>query len=239
MNFEPGEIVMPGDVLVDLDITPSESRFIIGPGLRREDNKILASKSGILQKKEPHIFWVNSKERRYVPVRGDAIIGIIIQKGADTYRVDIGASEPASLSVLAFEGATKKTKPILQIGDLVYARLLVANKDMEPELVCMDSAGRKRGLGPLEEGFLITLPLHTARRLLSSDWPLLHLLGREISYEAAVGLNGRVWIKGRTIKDTLAVATALETSSECRSESEMRCLVERILACRAGVAQED
>ena len=36
---------------------------------------------------------------------------------------------------------------IFQIGDLLYCKFLVANKDMEPELVCIDSLGRSSGLG--------------------------------------------------------------------------------------------
>jgi hypothetical protein len=37
-------------------------------------------------------------------------------------------SEPASLSYLAFEGATKKNKPVVNPGDVVYAKLLVASR---------------------------------------------------------------------------------------------------------------
>lgn len=53
--------------------------------------------------------------------------------------MDIGSSELASLSMMAFEGATKKQKPDLDTGDAVYARLLSAHKEMEPELICVDS----------------------------------------------------------------------------------------------------
>ena len=37
-------------------------------------------------------------------------------------RVDIGTSEPASLSYLAFESATKKNRPNVNTGDIVYAK---------------------------------------------------------------------------------------------------------------------
>ena len=45
-----------------------------------------------------------------------------------------GISEPASLSYLAFEGATKKNRPAVSVGDLVYAKLVVASRDMEPRV---------------------------------------------------------------------------------------------------------
>ena len=37
-------------------------------------------------------------------------------------RVDIGTSEAASLSYLAFEAATKKNRPNVNIGDVVYSK---------------------------------------------------------------------------------------------------------------------
>ena len=65
------------------------------------------------------------------------------------FQVDIGTSEPATLSYLAFEGATKKNKPSINNGDVVYAKIVTASKDMEPELVCVDAYGNKAGLGQL------------------------------------------------------------------------------------------
>ena len=60
---------------------------------------------------------------------------------------------------------------LLQIGDLVYCRLLVANKDMEPEVVCIDSAGRSGGLGILRDdgGFLLTTSCNLARKWVCSE----------------------------------------------------------------------
>jgi hypothetical protein len=52
-----------------------------------------------------------------------------------------------------------------QIGDLVFAKLLIASIDMEPELVCVNSLGENVGLGVLStSGFLFTVPLHHIRK---------------------------------------------------------------------------
>lgn len=53
-----------------------------------------------------------------------------------------------------------------QVGDIVYARLLVANKDMEPELVCIDGGGRSSGMGVIgrDGGFLHTCSLNLIRK---------------------------------------------------------------------------
>ena len=61
------------------------------------------------------------------------------------------------ISFISFES-------LCQVGDLVYARLLVANKDMEPELVCIDSDGRSSGYGVLRGGFMIHTSTSLARK---------------------------------------------------------------------------
>jgi len=52
---------------------------------------------------------------QYIPARGDNVIGVVIAKAGDAYRVDIGSSEPASLSYLAFEGSTKRNRPDVKV----------------------------------------------------------------------------------------------------------------------------
>ena len=46
----------------------------------------------------------------------------------------------------------------------MYARLLVAIKDMEPELVCIDSNGKSSGYGVLRGGFMIHTSTSLARK---------------------------------------------------------------------------
>ena len=54
-----------------------------------------------------------------MPVRGDRVIGTIVTKGSLTARIDIGANDLASLNLLAFEGATKKNRPNMNVRSLV------------------------------------------------------------------------------------------------------------------------
>lgn len=58
-----------------------------------------------------------------------------------------------------------KKQTILQVGDIIYGKLLVANKYMDPELVCIDSFGKANGMGALKDGgTLIHLNLQWTRR---------------------------------------------------------------------------
>ena len=79
-------------------------------------------------------------------------------------RVDmVQQREPASLSYLAFEGATKRNRPNVNVGDIVYAKL-----------VCVDIYGKKAGMGVFTGGgFKFSLPLDLVRKLLPPDCNLL------------------------------------------------------------------
>lgn len=142
--------------------------------------------------------------------------------------MDIGASEQASLSYLAFEGATKKYRPDIRVGDIVFAKLLIASKDMEPELVCVDSQGKENELGVLNsEGMVFTCSLSLVRKILNPQCPLFSMLGKNQAYELAAGMNGKIWVKARTIKETIAVANAI-LAAEYVVPSEMPKLCAKI-----------
>ena len=112
--------------------------------------------------------------RRYVPALGDHVIGIVDAKHVDDYRLNIGAASGATLPVLAFDGATKRNRPHLEVGALVYARVSLAHKDMEPECTCAAPAGigakdwvtRESVFGELHGGHVFTCPMPLCRRLM-------------------------------------------------------------------------
>ena len=52
---------------------------------------------------------------QYVPVKGDRVLGVVVRTGR-VHRVDIGGALPAALPELAFQGATKRNKPSLQVS---------------------------------------------------------------------------------------------------------------------------
>ncbi|CAO2580646.1 Exosome complex component RRP40 [Lemmus lemmus] len=191
-------------------------RVVCGPGLRRSGDRLLVTKCGRLRHKEPGgggggVYWVDSQQKRYVPVKGDHVIGIVIAKSGDLFKVDVGGSEPASLSYLAFEGATKRNRPNVQVGDLIYGQCVVANKDMEPEMVCIDSCGRANGMGVIgQDGLLFKVTLGLIRKLLAPDCEIVQELGKLYPLEIVFGMNGRIWVKAKTIQQTLILANVLE-----------------------------
>ncbi|XP_049629887.1 exosome complex component RRP40 [Suncus etruscus] len=233
-----GQVVLPGEELLlpeqadaegpgaagerPLRLTPGTRprvRVVCGPGLRRCGDRLLVTKCGRLRHKEPGggggggggVYWVDSQQKRYVPVKGDHVIGIVTAKSGDTFKVDVGGSEPASLSYLAFEGATKRNRPNVQVGDLIYGQFVVANKDMEPEMVCIDGCGRANGMGVIgQDGLLFKVTLGLIRKLLAPDCEIIQEIGKLYPLEIVFGMNGRIWVKAKTIQQTLILANILE-----------------------------
>ncbi|CAD6998428.1 exosome complex component RRP40 [Ceratitis capitata] len=221
------EIVLPGDRISAAEELAKLKKVILGPGLRRENEQVVVCKAGRLNYKEPNAYWIDSYQQRYVPVRGDAVIGVVTAKAGDIFRVDIGAHEQASLSYLAFESATKKNRPDVNPGDVLYGRLIVASRDLEPELVCVNSIGKKGKLGVLTDGFVMNCSLNLARMILRENCPLLRSLTKEMPYEIAVGLNGRIWLKAKSLRETIALGNAI-LAAENASNEEMSKICENI-----------
>lgn len=233
MKVSIGEVVLPGDFCEDISEAGEKSKVIIGPGLRKEVDRVYITKAGVLKKRNPGTYWVDSYQKRYVPSRGENVIGVVVQKSGDIFRVDVGGSLTAALSYLSFEGATKKNRPEVEIGDVIYAKMLVASKDMEPELVCVDSHGKKGRLGVLTDGFVFKCSLNLIRKILNPNCPLLPSLKNEWPFELAAGMNGRIWIKARTMRETIAVGNAI-LGAEYLNDKEIKTMCNNIAAILAG-----
>ncbi len=63
------EVLLPGDVFSfrlpeSVDGSIKTEKIICGPGLRRNGEEVRVCKSGILRHKQPHMYWIDSQQRR-------------------------------------------------------------------------------------------------------------------------------------------------------------------------------
>lgn len=176
---------------------------------------------------------------QYIPAVGDLVIGKIDKSAVDFYYASLSDyTSNASLPQLAFEGATKKTRPQLASGALVYARVSLANRHMDPELECVSATtGKADGLGPLVGGMLYDISLGMARRLLmrksveEGKLVVLEELGSAgLAFETAVGRNGKMWVNSESIKTILVVGRAVkETDDKDLTVDQQKKLVRRLI----------
>jgi exosome complex component RRP40 len=219
-------------------------------------HRVTATHAGLLSvdSKRNAIAILSFPNRRYIPTPNDLVIAQIHHSSPDYLYCIVTPHTPhALLAQLAFEGATKKTRPILKSGDLVYARILSVGvgAGSEVELTCVNSATGKAepgGLGPLAGGMLFDVSTGFAARLMKaspgaadgvSGIVTLEELGRKLEhkggFEIAVGRNGKIWIDCSSSGDaaipvTVAIGRCLrETDNRNLDPDEQRKLVSKVL----------
>lgn len=190
---------------------------------------------------------------------GDRILGIIEDQkaSADYYRVNIFASHSALLHVLSFEGATKRNRPQLEPGSLIYCRIVKSfGGKMDMEVSCKvggsggggvttfneeeeegddGGASRKDWLtnegtyGPLQGGTTFKVSLGLARELLNPKNVVLSALDSgKLPFEIAIGVNGMVWVNSPAPEYTIVVVNAI-LNSEVMNAEQVRGMVKTMV----------
>ncbi|KAH0454589.1 hypothetical protein IEQ34_016513 [Dendrobium chrysotoxum] len=232
------QTVIPGDIIVDL---PSVANLRVGSGLRQDCFELLATKVGKLRYKKPNKYWLESSHKRYDPSAEDTILGIVVGRKSENFLVDIKSPSLALLPVVAFEGGTKKNIPKLEIGSLLYVRVVKANHGTNPELSCTDASGKAAQFGPLKEGYMFDSSTGLARmyvklhvKLLSTPTcPVLQAFDMQC-FEIAIGLNGRIWVNASTPSMVVLISNAIMASeflSASQQDNMVKELTDRLQAC--------
>ncbi|NP_001148820.1 exosome complex exonuclease RRP40 [Zea mays] len=220
--------VVPGDVVLDLSEMNNQT-IKLGAGLRQECDTIEATSAGKLRQLKPNKYCIENSQKRYKPSVEDTVLGIVVDTKPDNFLVDIKGPNLAFLPVLSFEGGTRRNIPKFKIGTLIYARVVKANSIMNPELSCMDATGKAAKFGQLKDGYMFDTSTGMSRMLLSSPTcPVLEVLGKKLSFEIAVGLNGRVWVNAPAASTVILVSNAI-MRSESLSGIKQRAMVENLL----------
>ncbi|CAN8326919.1 unnamed protein product [Cochlearia groenlandica] len=223
------QIIVPGDVVLDLSNMTNQI-IKLGSGLHQDSDAIFATRAGKLSYSKPNKYCIESSHKRYIPRQEDHVLGIVVDSKADNFWVDIKGPHLALLPVLAFEGGTRRNIPKFEVGTLLYLRVVKTNTGMNPELSCTDISGKAAEFGPLKAGFMFETSTGLSRMLLSSPTcPVLEALGKKLSFEIAIGLNGRVWVNAGAPRTVIIVANAI-MNSETLSGTQQRIMVEKLLA---------
>lgn len=222
----------------------------------KNKHELVATHAGLLStdSKRNTVIIHSFPQRRYIPTVNDLVIAQVHRSSQDYFHCVITPHAPlAVLGQLAFEGASKKTRPALKQGDLVYARVLSigVGAGTEVELTCVNPATGKAepgGLGPLTGGMVFDVSTGLAARLMmktGSEVVVLEELGKKLEnkggFEIAVGRNGRVWVDCSSSNDsnsssdigvriTIALGQCLqELDRRNLTPAEQRKLVSRVL----------
>jgi exosome complex RNA-binding protein Rrp4 len=151
----------------------------------------------------------------YSPKVDDVVLGIIVQKSAEFYKVDINSYTHAILNTKDFEGATKKSKPNLNLGDIVFARVSKLNKFDTPMLSCISSSEHKNWasgesfFGVIKGGNVFNFDKVYTWEFYREENFTFNRLRDMVNYEVVVGFNGRMWIKSDRAEDVNTIYSLL------------------------------
>jgi exosome complex RNA-binding protein Rrp4 len=173
------------------------------------------SKGKALEETNEEVF--RSLGKYYSPKVDDPVIGIIVQKSSEFYKVDINSYTHAILNTKDFEGATKKQKPNLNLGDLVFARISKVNKFDTPTLSCINPLEHKNWasgesyFGGIKNGNLFSLNRMHTWTFYKENYALTRL-NDVVGYEIIIGFNGRMWINSEKSEDIYTIHEILINS---------------------------
>jgi exosome complex component RRP40 len=176
----------PGETLP----LPADAKTSLGICERGEEK--VSMQAGELREMEGKRFWIDAPMKRYAPLLDDLVIGQVHSKGREFYRIDIGAPYLAVMSVLDFPNATKRSKPSLQPGDIVFAQVAEERKCTDIRITAVSQDRDMCGLGHLSSGVVVSLGILKCRALLLGR--AVEELGEKRTFSIAVGANGLVWV---------------------------------------------
>ena len=186
------EIVVPGDVLAD-------EEYHAGRGTFREKNSILSSLVGLVAIRDKKISVI-PLQSKYIPKRGDVVIGKITDIRFSMWNLDINSPYSGFLPASDVFGKEKRElSRTFDVGDVLFLRVVDVDEVKKVKL------GLKgRGLGKFRGGILINITPTKVPRLIGKKGSMINMIKDETHCDVVVGQNGVVWVKGEPEMERVA-----------------------------------
>ncbi len=189
---EDKEIVIPGYVLADED-------YHAGRGTFKENNQICSSLVGLVAIRDKKISVI-PLQSKYMPKRGDVVIGEITDIRFSMWNLDINSPYTGILPASDVFGKEKRDlNKTFSVGDVLFLRVVDVDEVKKVKL------GLKgRGLGKFRGGILINITPTKVPRLIGKKGSMINMIKDETHCEVVVGQNGVVWVKGKPDMERIA-----------------------------------
>ncbi|MGB9713612.1 MAG: exosome complex RNA-binding protein Rrp4 [Candidatus Bathyarchaeales archaeon] len=232
--FERRQLVTPGDLIAEGD-------YIAGENTYKEDNRIYASRIGLVDYEDKKVNVV-ALRAFYIPRVGDTVIGTVVEVGFNGWVVDINSPYPALLrasDVLGrpFRPQKDELSQVLDVGDLIVAKIVAYDRTHDPQLTVGEP-----GLGKITRGEIVKVTPTKIPRVIGRKGSMISMIKQETGCQIILGLNGIVLITGKNLEDEQLAMMAIHKIEE---ESHTSGLTDRIVqmlkeekAKREGVKNE-
>jgi exosome complex component RRP4 len=200
------EIVVPGDLLA---ISSKKA----GPGTYSEGGKIFASQLSI-KSVRPDSISVVPFAGQYIPIRGDLVVGKIVDIGPSNWLVDINSPYPSPLHVneVPWRVEFGETGKFMSVGDVVLLKIVGVD-----EMMRIQVSMQEHGLRKLAGGMVIEVSPSKVPRVIGKNGSMIQMLKNMTGCRIYVGQNGRIWIDGELDSIVKAVRAIRMIEDEAHS----------------------
>jgi exosome complex component RRP4 len=182
---ENKDLVIPGQVLADDECYPGRGTF-------KEDGKVCSSLMGLVSLRNKKIRVIPLKSK-YVPKKGDVVIGKINDVRFSMWDVDINSPYSGILPAFEVFGRDKKElNKVFDVGDVLFLRVIDVDEVKKAKL------GLKgRGMGKFKGGIIVDISPTKVPRLIGKKGSMINMIKDKTNCKIVVGQNGLVWVKGK------------------------------------------
>jgi len=223
IHVKDRDIVVPGELLAEgLSFLPSGKAF-------RENEKIYASTIGLVSLKG-RVIKVIPLAGKYMPKKGDVVIGKVTNIGYAGWNLDVNSPYTADLNIGEattefIDLAKVDLSKYFDIGDYVLAEVINISEGKFVKL-----STKKRMYRKLKGGNIIKVSPTKIPRIIGKAGSMIKMLKELSGCDIIVGQNGLVWIKGTPEKEAL-VAKAIK---KIEREAHLKGLTDKIKAMLSG-----
>ena len=178
------DLVVPGELLAEDDYYPGRGTF-------EDDGKICSKLLGLVSLRNKKISVIPLKSK-YLPKKGDVVIGKIDDVRFSMWGVDINSPYSGILPASEVFGREKKElSRVFDIGDVLFLRIVDVDEVKKVKL------GLKgRGMGKFKGGVIVDIAPTKVPRLIGKKGSMINMIKDKTGCKIVVGQNGLVWVKG-------------------------------------------
>ena len=184
IHVENKDLVIPGQILAD-------DEYYSGRGTFKENGKVCSSLLGRVSLRNKKIRVIPLKSK-YVPKKGDVVIGKIKDVRFSMWDVDINSPYSGILPAFEVFGREKKElNKVYDVGDVLFLRVVDVDEIKKAKL------GLKgRGMGKFKGGIIVDIAPTKVPRLIGKKGSMINMIKDKTNCKIVVGQNGLVWVKG-------------------------------------------
>ncbi len=195
LKVKEREIVVPGEILAEgMSYLPSQGTY-------RKGNNILASMLGLV-KIDGKVLKIIPVAGKYLPKKGDVIIGQVKDINFSGWSIETNSAYPAMLSMKDatsdFIRRGADLSRYFDIGDYIVTKIYnVTSQNL------IDLTMKGPGLKKLEGGRILKVSPSKVPRIIGKQGSMVSMIKKATNCNIIVGQNGVVWIKGIKPEDEI------------------------------------